>query len=265
MRASPSGRTRRVNIPGVPVTISAPGPVVVGRLDLVERGIRARRSRRTTERWPCRSRSWPRARDRRAPSFTGDSLIRQLRSVLLRDGSARTARESPRPLGVVGNPRCAYAAAGRDPAARGALEEAALEQERLVHVLDRLGLLAHRDRERGEPHRLARERAAQRGEHRPVDLVETERVDLEQRERGRARSRGRRCRRREPPRSRVRAAATGSRCGACRAIATRSRPHRRLRAAPRGWSPSAAGSWRGRRARSSRAGRRTRSGRAAGR
>ena len=68
-------------------------------------------------------------------------------------------------------------------AARRALEQAALQQERLVHVLDGLGRLADRDRERAEPDRAARERAAQRVEDRPVDLVEAELVDLEQRER----------------------------------------------------------------------------------
>ena len=60
------------------------------------------------------------------------------------------------------------------------------EQERLVHVFDGLGRLAHRDRERPEPDRAARERAAQRVEDRAVDLVEAELVDLEQRERVRA-------------------------------------------------------------------------------
>ena len=72
---------------------------------------------------------------------------------------------------------------GRDAAARRALEQAALEQERLVHVFDGLGRFADRDRERAEPDRPAGERAAQRGEDRPVDLVEAELVDLEQRQR----------------------------------------------------------------------------------
>ena len=45
---------------------------------------------------------------------------------------------------------------GRDPAARRALEQAALQQERLVHVFDGLRRLAHRDRERAEPDRPAR-------------------------------------------------------------------------------------------------------------
>ena len=59
----------------------------------------------------------------------------------------------------------------------------ALQQERLVHVLDGLGLLADRDRERAEADRPPAERAAQRVEDGAVDLVEAELVDLEQRER----------------------------------------------------------------------------------
>ena len=61
--------------------------------------------------------------------------------------------------------------------------QAAEQEERLVHVLDRLGRLAHRDRERAEPDRPPDERAAQRVQDRAVDLVEAELVDLEQRER----------------------------------------------------------------------------------
>ena len=59
-----------------------------------------------------------------------------------------------------------------------------LQEERLVDLLDGLGLLGHRDRQRAEPDRLAGEGLAQRGEDRPVDLVEAQLVDLEQRERG---------------------------------------------------------------------------------
>src|ERR687888_402073 len=42
---------------------------------------------------------------------------------------------------------------GGHPPPRGPLQEPELQQVRLVHVLDRLGLLAHRRRECGEPHR----------------------------------------------------------------------------------------------------------------
>ena len=44
---------------------------------------------------------------------------------------------------------------GDDAAARCALQEAELEQERLVDILDRLGLLPERDRERRQPDRPA--------------------------------------------------------------------------------------------------------------
>ena len=50
---------------------------------------------------------------------------------------------------------------GRDAAARGAHEEALLEQIGLVDVLDRVGLLAHGDRQRAEAHR-ARRRTSRR-------------------------------------------------------------------------------------------------------
>ena len=56
------------------------------------------------------------------------------------------------------------------------------DQERLVHVLDRLGLLTDADRHRRQPDRTAVELGAQRGEDRPVDLVEAAIVDAEQRQ-----------------------------------------------------------------------------------
>ena len=59
-------------------------------------------------------------------------------------------------------PRCAEARRGRAAPARRALEEAALEQIRLVDVLDRVRLLADRDRERREPDRAAAEALADR-------------------------------------------------------------------------------------------------------
>ena len=152
---------------------------------------------------------------------------------------------------------------GRDPAPGCALDEAAQQEERLVHVLDRLGRLAHRDRERAEPDRPADERAAQRVEDGAVDLVEAELVDLEQRQRVARRCRRSRARRRAPRRSRARASANGWRCAAFRASGSRSRRRRRTRARHRGSSRPAGGSRRARRARSSRAGRRSRSGRAA--
>ena len=66
------------------------------------------------------------------------------------------------------------------PAAGGAVEQAGREQERLVDVLDGVGLLGHRDRERVEADRAAGERDAECLEDRAVDLVEPEFVDFEE-------------------------------------------------------------------------------------
>src|SRR5438067_2018880 len=60
----------------------------------------------------------------------------------------------------------------------GAFQQAELEQERLVHVLHRLFLLADADGEGRQPHRPAAEAPADRVEDRPVELVEAERVDV---------------------------------------------------------------------------------------
>ena len=66
-----------------------------------------------------------------------------------------------------------------DAAAGRAGEQALLDEERLVHVLDRLGLLADADRQRRQPDRAAAELLAERAEDRPVDLVEPAVVDAE--------------------------------------------------------------------------------------
>ena len=153
----------------------------------------------------------------RRPSRAG----RRLRSLRRRGSGGDSA-----PPGAA-RPRCAYAAGVATRPRGRAQEQTLLEQERLVDVLDGLGLLGDGDRQRAQPDRLAAERLAQRREDRPVDLVEPELVDLEQRERGRVRSRRRRCRRRAPRRSRGRASAAGSRCGACRGLGARSRPRHR--------------------------------------
>ena len=70
-----------------------------------------------------------------------------------------------------------------DPALRGAIEQAGGEEERLVDVLDGVGLLGHGHRERVEPDGSAGERDAECGEDGSVDLVEAELVDLEERQR----------------------------------------------------------------------------------
>ena len=67
--------------------------------------------------------------------------------------------------------------------ARRALEEAELEQVRLVDVLDRLRLLAERDGERREPDRPAAELLDDAAQELAVEPLEAGAVDLEQRER----------------------------------------------------------------------------------
>src|SRR6266545_1095540 len=69
---------------------------------------------------------------------------------------------------------------GDRPPARRPLDEAELQQEGLEDVLDRLGLLAERDRERGQPDRAPAELVHDRAEQLAVHALEPELVDLEQ-------------------------------------------------------------------------------------
>ena len=68
-------------------------------------------------------------------------------------------------------------------AARRALEEAELEQVRLVDVLDRVGLLAERDGERRQADRAALELERDRAQELAVGALEPLAVDLHQRQR----------------------------------------------------------------------------------
>ena len=72
---------------------------------------------------------------------------------------------------------------GGDPAARGALQEALLDQERLQHVLDRVALLADRRGEVVDADRAAGELVEHRAQQLAVHHVEARRVDVEHRER----------------------------------------------------------------------------------
>jgi hypothetical protein len=72
---------------------------------------------------------------------------------------------------------------GRLAAARGALEEAFLDQERLVDVLEGRRLLAHHHRQRAEPHRATLVLGDERFEQAAVHLVQAALVDLEEPER----------------------------------------------------------------------------------
>src|SRR5262249_3245803 len=117
-----------------------------------------------------RGASWGEApRPAPAPGYPEESAQRQLG--MLRDAGGRTAQLDPG--GLVGGRRgCA--------AARGALDESFLDQERLVNVLERARLLAHDDRERAESDRAALVLPDQGVEQPAVHLVEPALVHLEQ-------------------------------------------------------------------------------------
>ena len=111
-----------------------------------------------TWRW---ARDAARARDpRRQPAVRSRLGLRLVR----RDGDADRDRPDPAREQAQNRverlarrlPRAARPRSVIDPAARGALQEAELEQVGLVDVLDRLGLLAERDRERRETDRARR-------------------------------------------------------------------------------------------------------------
>jgi hypothetical protein len=72
---------------------------------------------------------------------------------------------------------------GDDPAARCPLQKPWLEEERLVHVLDRLRFLAERDSERRQTHRAAAEPLDHAAQKLAVEALEPGAVDLEQRQR----------------------------------------------------------------------------------
>ena len=82
------------------------------------------------------------------------------------------------------SPRCAPGGRRRHAAARGARDQAGAHEERLGDLLDGLGLLPDGDGERGQAHRPAAEPRDERLEHRPVEPVETELVDVVDRQRG---------------------------------------------------------------------------------
>src|SRR6188508_1109689 len=67
-----------------------------------------------------------------------------------------------------------------DAAAWGPLEETELEQIRLVDVLDRVRLLAQRDRQRGQSHRAAVEALHDGTQELAIHGLEAALVDLQQ-------------------------------------------------------------------------------------
>ena len=81
-------------------------------------------------------------------------------------------------------PRCVQACCGGHPPARGPRDHAGPHQERLAHLLDGGGFFADGDRQRGHPDRSATEAAGQRGQHRPVEPVQAQFVDVVDRQGG---------------------------------------------------------------------------------
>src|SRR2546428_13840936 len=73
---------------------------------------------------------------------------------------------------------------GRHPAAGGPRHEPDLDQVRLMHVLDRLGLLRQRYRYGVEPDRAALELLDERLQQPAVERLEADGVDVEHREGG---------------------------------------------------------------------------------
>ena len=142
---------------------------------------------------------------------------------------------------------------GDHAAARRALEEAELEEVRLVDVLDRVRLLAERDGERRQADRPAAELVRRSPTGARGRCVRARPRRPRAARAPRARSRASRRRRAAPRRRRGRGGGSGSRRAASRAPARRSRPPRPPRSRPRGCAPSARRSTRARRARSSRA------------
>ena len=67
---------------------------------------------------------------------------------------------------------------GGDPALRRPVDEPEPEKERLVHVLDRLGLLGQDGRERRDPDRSGRELLDDRGQQLAIGRIEALVVDL---------------------------------------------------------------------------------------
>ena len=161
--------------------------------------------------------------DQRDPRTAGWRSIRGITSAGRRSEEARVARRRGQPqVGVPGR--------RDDPAARRPLEQAQLEQVRLVDVLERVGLLADRDGQRREADRAAREPLGDRRAGSPGRSARGRR--------GRPRT-GRAPRRRSswvivalrgaPGRSRAPGAGCGWRPAACRANGARSRRSRRRR------------------------------------
>ena len=115
----------------------------------------------------------------------------------------------------------------QQPAARRALDEALLDQERLDDLLDRVARLGERRGDGLDADRTAAEAFGDELEIAAVERVEAERVDLEPAERLVGLVRVDRVDAVDRRRSRGRGGAAAWRCAACRASGGRSRSRRR--------------------------------------
>ena len=83
---------------------------------------------------------------------TVEADLYSLGMVLYEDATGRDRLEFPAmPSRLAEHPDLVATELGNHASARCALQEPELQQVRLVDILDRLGLFAHADRERGEP------------------------------------------------------------------------------------------------------------------
>ena len=115
----------------------------------------------------------------------------------------------------------------QQPAARRALDEALLDEIGLDDVLDGVARFGQARRDRLDADRPAAEVAGDHRQVAPVELVETERVDLQPGQRLVGDPAVDRRRHARPRRSRAPASGDARQCGACRARAWRSRAPRR--------------------------------------
>ena len=176
-----------------------------------------RRSARSTP--ASRAKARDRARCSRA-----DELVAAGRRRMPGSQTSVTAHENRPVVALGGRPEVRAPELGDDPPARRALEEAELEQVRLVDVLDRVGLLAERDRERREADRARRRSLLDdRAQQLAVGPLEPALVDLEQLERLARDVGGDRAGVPHLARRRGRGGGCGSRSAACRASGARSR------------------------------------------
>src|SRR5262249_39749891 len=115
---------------------------------------------------------------RRTPRSAGADAQRRPRAVRPHRAS-RSARTSEKAVGRLGDADVLPPQPSDDAPARGSLEEAELQEERLVDVLDRVRLLAERDRNRRETDRAAAELVRNRRQELAVCSLETGLVDLQ--------------------------------------------------------------------------------------